>query len=272
MEDGNADGTSLSEKPVDYSKAKFSIDFLLEKAPCHHPPKASSFGKDAEPSTAGGCDVSDHGYGPSVMEDLHTARSDTPDSEDHGETYLERSGNPLLSHDERRKRPRTAFTAAQIKTLEAEFDVNKYLSVAKRIELSKVLGLTQQQLKVWYQNRRTKWKRKYANDLESMAQQYYSSLGISGSRPMLIGDRLWIFNTPQETGGAFPRGMLGSPNGPPLALPNYPISSSVKNGSAFRPTFGLFPGSATPMQPCVAVNHPKFSPSQATLESPRPSE
>jgi Homeodomain len=54
-------------------------------------------------------------------------------------------------HDERRKRPRTAFTGTQIKTLETEFEKNKYLSVVKRVELSKSLGLSQQQLKVWYQ-------------------------------------------------------------------------------------------------------------------------
>jgi len=33
-----------------------------------------------------------------------------------------------ISDDERKKRPRTAFTATQIKSLEAEFERNKYLS------------------------------------------------------------------------------------------------------------------------------------------------
>ena len=48
--------------------------------------------------------------------------------------------------DERKKRPRTAFTAAQIKSLEAEFEKNKYLSVAKRLQLSKNLKLTETQV------------------------------------------------------------------------------------------------------------------------------
>lgn len=51
------------------------------------------------------------------------------------------------SDDERKKRPRTAFTAAQIKSLEAEFEKNKYLSVAKRCQLSKSLKLTETQVK-----------------------------------------------------------------------------------------------------------------------------
>ena len=47
------------------------------------------------------------------------------------------------------------------------------------------------QIKIWFQNRRTKWKRKYTNDLELVAQNYYSTLGILAPRPMFIGDRLW---------------------------------------------------------------------------------
>lgn len=50
------------------------------------------------------------------------------------------------SDEDRKKRPRTAFTAAQIKSLEAEFEKNKYLSVAKRCQLSKTLKLTETQV------------------------------------------------------------------------------------------------------------------------------
>ncbi|KAL6429866.1 hypothetical protein ACFW04_007618 [Cataglyphis niger] len=103
-----------------------------------------------------------------------------------------------ISDDERKKRPRTAFTAAQIKSLEAEFERNKYLSVAKRLQLSKNLKLTETQIKIWFQNRRTKWKRKYTNDVELLAQQYYSSLGIPAPRPIFVGDRLWFFNYPGQ--------------------------------------------------------------------------
>lgn len=53
-----------------------------------------------------------------------------------------------ISDDERKKRPRTAFTAAQIKSLEAEFERNKYLSVAKRLQLSKNLKLTETQVNI----------------------------------------------------------------------------------------------------------------------------
>ena len=51
-----------------------------------------------------------------------------------------------LSSEDRKKRPRTAFTAAQIKALENEFEKNKYLSVSKRMQLSKQQKLTETQV------------------------------------------------------------------------------------------------------------------------------
>uniref|UniRef100_A0A336M218 CSON010592 protein n=1 Tax=Culicoides sonorensis TaxID=179676 RepID=A0A336M218_CULSO len=102
----------------------------------------------------------------------------------------------LSPNDDRKKRPRTAFSAAQIKALEGEFERGKYLSVAKRTALAKQLHLTETQIKIWFQNRRTKWKRKYTSDVETIASHYYSQLGIGFARPMVVGDRLWVFSQP----------------------------------------------------------------------------
>ncbi|XP_022912068.2 homeobox protein ceh-19-like isoform X1 [Onthophagus taurus] len=147
------------------------------------------------------------------------------------------------SEEERKKRPRTAFTAAQIKSLEAEFERNKYLSVAKRCQLSKSLKLTETQIKIWFQNRRTKWKRKYTNDIELLAQQYYSSMGILAPRPIFLGDRLWFFNYPgQATSGSnhqIPPGILPMPNTNQILPPamhhihqsNYPNYMEYREGS-----------------------------------------
>jgi hypothetical protein len=73
---------------------------------------------------------------------------------------------PVSTRDDSKKRPRTAFTNEQIKELESDFQKSKYLSVCRRMELSKSLSLTETQIKIWFQNRRTKWKRKLAAEME----------------------------------------------------------------------------------------------------------
>ncbi|XP_063683282.1 homeobox protein ceh-31-like isoform X2 [Bolinopsis microptera] len=57
------------------------------------------------------------------------------------------------------RRPRTCFSDEQLKELERRFRINKYVSVADRTLLCSELGLTDSQIKTWFQNRRTKWKR-----------------------------------------------------------------------------------------------------------------
>lgn len=57
------------------------------------------------------------------------------------------------------RKARTAFSDLQLKALELQFDRQKYLTVQDRTDLAQRLGLSDTQVKTWYQNRRTKWKR-----------------------------------------------------------------------------------------------------------------
>ncbi|KAF5300443.1 hypothetical protein FQA39_LY02242 [Lamprigera yunnana] len=68
------------------------------------------------------------------------------------------------------RKPRQAYSAKQLERLESEFKIDKYLSVSKRMELSKALNLTEVQIKTWFQNRRTKWKKQLTTRLK-MAQR-----------------------------------------------------------------------------------------------------
>ncbi|CAG9854805.1 unnamed protein product [Phyllotreta striolata] len=69
------------------------------------------------------------------------------------------------------RRRRTAFTHAQLAYLERKFRCQKYLSVADRSDVADALNLSETQVKTWYQNRRTKWKRQNQLRLEQLRHQ-----------------------------------------------------------------------------------------------------
>merc|ERR1712029_410717 len=74
-----------------------------------------------------------------------------------------------VADDTRRQRKaRTAFSDSQLQLLETTFEQHKYLSVEERGNLAKRLGLSDTQVKTWFQNRRTKWKRQTSLGLEVM--------------------------------------------------------------------------------------------------------
>ncbi|XP_020308148.1 homeobox protein Nkx-3.2 [Oncorhynchus kisutch] len=71
---------------------------------------------------------------------------------------------------QRKKRSRAAFSHAQVFELERRFNHQRYLSGPERADLAASLKLTETQVKIWFQNRRYKTKRRQmAADLMASA-------------------------------------------------------------------------------------------------------
>uniref|UniRef100_A0A3Q3E3B7 T cell leukemia homeobox 2 n=1 Tax=Labrus bergylta TaxID=56723 RepID=A0A3Q3E3B7_9LABR len=83
-----------------------------------------------------------------------------------------RIGHPYQNRTPpKRKKPRTSFSRVQICELEKRFHRQKYLASAERATLAKALKMTDAQVKTWFQNRRTKWRRQTAEEREAERQQ-----------------------------------------------------------------------------------------------------
>ncbi|XP_041065224.1 NK1 transcription factor related 2-like,a [Carcharodon carcharias] len=81
------------------------------------------------------------------------------------------------------RRARTAFTYEQLVALENKFRSTRYLSVCERLNLALALSLTETQVKIWFQNRRTKWKKQNPGADSTMQPGSTSLSRVSPSPP-----------------------------------------------------------------------------------------
>ncbi|KAM6997122.1 ventral anterior homeobox 1 [Tautogolabrus adspersus] len=127
---------------------------------------------------------------------------------------------------DRPKRTRTSFTAEQLYRLEMEFQRCQYVVGRERTELARQLNLSETQVKVWFQNRRTKQKKDQGKDSELRSVVSETAATCSVLRLLEQGRLL----TPPGLTGLLPHcgsGTLGSALRPPsMAMANNGSSSS----------------------------------------------
>ncbi|XP_031350083.1 homeotic protein empty spiracles-like, partial [Photinus pyralis] len=88
----------------------------------------------------------------------------------------------LLQPFRKPKRIRTAFSPSQLLKLEHAFEKNHYVVGAERKQLAQSLSLTETQVKVWFQNRRTKHKRMQQEEEAKSNQSGNKTSGTQNSQ------------------------------------------------------------------------------------------
>ncbi|CAK8685617.1 unnamed protein product [Clavelina lepadiformis] len=145
-------------------------------------------------------------------------------------SYVENS----LQHSEatsicepRKKKTRTVFSRSQIFQLESTFDIKRYLSSSERASLAANLNLTETQIKIWFQNRRNKWKRQIATDVDGLglrlspAVMQASTLNPLSHQASGLQHQSSLYST-QQNYNALPIGCRSTGN---FSFPNYPFSA-----------------------------------------------
>ncbi|CAL1525930.1 unnamed protein product [Lymnaea stagnalis] len=95
--------------------------------------------------------------------------------------YGSQSSTVVVDKDGKKKHTRPTFSGQQIFALEKTFEQTKYLAGPERARLAYALGMSESQVKVWFQNRRTKWRKKHAAEMATAKKKQEQAEDMEGN-------------------------------------------------------------------------------------------
>uniref|UniRef100_A0AC35U5J9 Homeobox domain-containing protein n=1 Tax=Rhabditophanes sp. KR3021 TaxID=114890 RepID=A0AC35U5J9_9BILA len=188
--------------------------------------------------------------------------SDLDDDDNLSDNDLSTSNDDGRGGMSRKKKTRTVFSRAQVSQLEHTFDLKRYLSSQERSNLATSLRLTETQVKIWFQNRRNKWKRQSVVGEGETASQFVltnpgnsnplnvfghvtnngNALNLSQMSNEQLHGVLTATNMLQQNRMLSQQSFMNS-NSPPTDSPPINLSSATGHGGGLNhPAFASFDG------------------------------